>query len=143
MSGINNNSRTNTKANRKTLIKTVIVYLGISALCVIITNVYALFGHGIRSGFMDYMFLYPLAGIIIFVVLLLVFGNVSRFASNLFHAGVATLTVGSLLSGIFVIAGSASSYTKYFYIIGSALCTLGIIAAIAQRGKKGDVPRLY
>jgi hypothetical protein len=104
-------------------------YVALSGLCVVITNVYALFGHGVRSYYMDLMFLYPLVGAVVFAGLNL-FGVVGRFAANAYHAGVASLTVGAMLGGIMEIAWTGSAYTYIFFIAGGLLCAVGIVRAI-------------
>lgn len=107
-----------------------------AAFCIAVTNVYALFGHGIRSDAMDFMFLYPLCGAV--VVLLLdfaltrIFGHgLSRLARNLINSGIATLMLGAMLRGILYIAGSSSTYAFVFPLIGWSLATAGAIAAVA------------
>ena len=42
--------------------KTALAYAAASAYCVLFDRLYALFGHGVYSGWMSLMFLYPLAG---------------------------------------------------------------------------------
>jgi hypothetical protein len=55
------------------------------------------FGHGIRSDYMDFMFIYPFIGGGFVAVCLVVNKNISRFGFNIFNAGIATLTVGAFL----------------------------------------------
>jgi LPXTG-motif cell wall-anchored protein len=122
----------------KAPLKTAVVYLLLCVLCVVVTNVYALFGHGIRSDSMDWMFLYPLFGGVVFIALGLVLGRLPRFAANLYHAGLAALTVGSLLRGILEIAGTSSAYTKYFTLAGGLLTLFGAIGIVFKRRRKND-----
>ena len=124
---------------RRVAIKTAIVYFAASILCVVVTNVYALFGHGARSDSMDYMFLYPLIGGGVAFVLLAIFGmltitspriskkgGISRAGYNLYNAGIASLAAASMLRGIIEIAGAGTMWDIYIRIVGCALLIAGI-----------------
>jgi hypothetical protein len=103
----------------------------------VITNVYALFGHGVRSDSMDFMFLYPLlGGSAVFLlaarlrpVLRKKTRGISRAGYNLYNSGIAALTSAALLTEIMEIAGSDSRMIQYIRIAGIVL----IITAIARR----------
>ncbi len=120
------------KPNRQPL-KTALVYLGVSALCFLVDKVYALYAHGVASPAMTLLFLYPLlGGSLVFLVLGLVqpwAAAVPRYraAYNLYNSGIATLSTGSLLQGIFEIAGTSSPYTVLFYVAGGLLIAAGVI----------------
>lgn len=112
-----------------------------TAFCVAVANIYALFGHGIRSDAMDFMFLYPLCGAV--VVLLLDFAltrhfghGLSRLARNLINSGIAALTLGAMLRGILYIAGGSSPYAFVFPLTGWSLAAAGVIAAVTIPHKK-------
>lgn len=47
-------------------------------------------------------------------------------ARALWHCGIATLTVGSIFTGVIEIFGSISSYSTIYAIAGIALCVSGI-----------------
>ncbi len=118
---------------RRGLWKGAAIYGAIAAFCILLTNVYALFGHGVRSPAMDWMFLYPLAGAVIAFVLGLSCPQVAvarswPAAKNLFSAGCAVLAMGALLRGILDIAGTASGYLV-FYAVAGWLCVCGALAA--------------
>jgi hypothetical protein len=110
-------------------------YLAVSAICVIVTNVYALFGHGVRSNVMDYMFLYPLiGGFVIKMMSALAAGDyfhgLKRFGVNLYNSGLAALTCGALLQGIVEIAGTDSSYISWFFVVGAVMAAFGAVCVI-------------
>jgi hypothetical protein len=119
--------------------KTVFVYLGLSLFCVLFDNLYAVFGHGVRSLWMDLMFLFPLlGGVLPFFLLGLRKKNsakplFSRLAFNLHNSGIAALTSGSLLRGIMEIAGTGSQWIALFFLTGAVF----VIAGIAAAGKTG------
>ena len=115
-------------------IKTAIVYSGVSLLCVVISNVYAIFGHGIRSDSMDYMFLYPLlGGTVIFLLAAIVLPRlsqqprvISRIAYNLYNSGIAALTSAAMLKGIVEIAGTGSAWIIYIKTTGIIMVAAAI-----------------
>lgn len=116
--------------------KTAIVYLAVTVFCVIFDRVYALFGHGVFSASMSFMFLYPLlAGVLPFLLLWLFAPQADkvkyyRLFYNCYNSGVATLTVGSMLNGIFEIAGTSSSYVIVFTVCGWSMLSFGFVAYI-------------
>ena len=134
-SDIKSTSDTRVKHGWYAPIKTAMVYLVVSFLCMVITNVYALFGHGVRSDSMDFMFLYPLIGgavVFLLIALLLPFmsrklSSLSRIGYNLYNSGIAALTSAAMLTGIMEIAGTGSVWIIYLRVVGFVL----LIAAIA------------
>ena len=104
--------------------KTVIIYILVTIFAFVVNKVYALFGHGVSSDSMTWMFLYPLiGGAVLFLLLGFLFPELNRFIGyriffNLYNSGIAVLTVGSLLKGIMEIAGTSSSYLTLYYISG-------------------------
>ncbi len=117
-------------------LKTTLVYMAVAMLCIIIDNIYALFGHGIRSDAMSLMFLFPLLGGAL-PFFLLWFGKADfepikarRFFYNVFNSGIAALTVSSMLQGVFDIAGTASVYLIVFNVCGWAMVATGILGCL-------------
>ncbi len=122
---------------KKYKIKYVIVYFGIALFCIIFAKIYNHFGHGVTSLYMDYMFVYPLAGFLICSLHLPSKIKFNPISLNAYGAGVAALTCGSLLKGIFRIAGTSSKYEICFYIVGIAFTIAGIVFdVISQFSKK-------
>jgi hypothetical protein len=109
------------------------VYLGIAAFCILFDNIYALFGHGVRSAAMSYMFLYPLlCGTLIFGFFSLFIRRSDhlksfRFSFNVYNSGIATLTVASAIKGVFEIAGTASDHLILFFYAGWIMLGLGVL----------------
>ncbi len=110
-----------------------LVYLCISAFCIIFDKVYALFGHGVYSASMSLMFLYPLVGGVIVFLLLWIFkadaDKVTKYRLNynLYNSGISVLVIGSALKGVFDIAGTSSPYTIIYMICGSLFIAIGVI----------------
>lgn len=106
-----------------------------AVFCIIVDQIYALFGHGVRSAAMSLMFLYPLVASVFYFIreYKIPFGYrqpYRRLADNLLNSGIATLTAGSCLTGILEIAGSTSAYVPAFMIVGAAMTIAGLICHI-------------
>ncbi len=118
--------------NRK-IRKSLLVYLGLTAFCIVFDRVYFLVGHGVESDFMMWMFLYPLLGGMLPLGLLWIFVDHAfevpffRIAYNAFNTGMATLMLGSALSGVIEIAGTSSPYPRLFLIFGWIIYAIGIL----------------
>lgn len=122
----------------RTALKTAFVYLFVTLLCAAFGAVYEAFSHGVWSGFMVYAFLFPLVlGALPFSLLALL-GRVlpSRWPRQLHHAGVATLTVGSIFEGVLAIYGTTHHLTIVYWIAGAALLLLGLTVHTAQCFRK-------
>lgn len=98
--------------------------LGAAAGALLFSQVYALFGHGVRSIAMSLMFLYPLiGGTLVYFLLDALSPQVAghkrfRLLANLYNSGIATACIGTLLQGVFDIAGTASSWTVLYKAVG-------------------------
>jgi hypothetical protein len=123
----------NKKSNKSQLKKTVFVYLALAALAVVVDMVYDMFGHGVDSDAMTLMYLYPLlGGMLFYSVITLLFSKIIKFSGyrlffNIYNSGIATLTFGSFLKGVFEIAGTNSPYLIYFYMVGGTFIVVGLI----------------
>jgi hypothetical protein len=115
--------------NTKTTVK---IYVFTILFCIVFNYIYSLFGHGVSSPFMSYAFIFSLVlGVVGFIVL----GQLNlhnRIAYNLYNAGIATLTVGSILRGIIDIAGADTTYPVYYFLIGAVLVVIGGLMYLYQ-----------
>ena len=91
---------------------------------------------------MSLAFLYPLIlGGIVYSIMFFVnwFDKVSY---NAYNAGVATITMASILLGVNEIAGADTIYYKYFYIVAFILFGVSILWPIVKlvynKSKKGE-----
>lgn len=129
----------------KQIKKTIIVYFILSVSAIAIDNIYAIFGHGVRSVSMTYMFVYPLIGGVIFYALIrLIFPLINQYKGyrlfyNIYNSGIALLVAGSLFSGILEIAGADSIFSKYFFIIGYSFTAVGFIILIITAIRKKHI----
>ena len=117
------------------------VYLGITAFCILFEVVYAHFGHGVCSSYMTFMFLYPcVGGAALFGLFNLARRHpFPRFSYNAYNSGIATLTVGSSLHGVFDIAGTASSFVPIFFWLGAAFIAVALIGTLRRRPEAGGL----
>ncbi len=109
-------------------------FFSAAVFCLIFSVIYESFSHGVHSVHMIGMFLYPLVGGIPYAVMLIqdAPGPNSR-ASSLYGAGIAALTVGSGVSGIFEIYGTTSSYVAPYWMVGILLTASGAGLYIRDR----------
>lgn len=109
---------------RKKFFKTIVIFSIMTIFTFIFDKVYGIFGHGVTSPYMTYMFLYPLLGSVLFygIIMLLIPSIVNkkryRFFYNIYNSGIAVLTVGSFLRGIMEIAGTFSTYLMAYTLVG-------------------------
>lgn len=122
-----------------------LVYLAAATFCIVFDEIYALFGHGVRSAAMSLMFLYPLlGGTVPFAGRWLQLRQrpdhgataepFGRLAFNSYNSGIATLTVGSMLTGVFDIAGTTNPYLVYFRLIGAAMVAASLLRQFLYPG---------
>jgi len=109
--------------------KTALKYLAVSLFCGFFSWVYERFSHGVYSNYMVYLFLFPLLGGA------LPFGAIwlsgfrrfpGRTAAALYHCGIATLAVGSCVSGILSIYGTSSAYMHFYWSVGGLMAAAGL-----------------
>ena len=122
ISGIDNNS--------KRASKTALIYVVISIFCALFGLIYELYSHEVYSFYMIYAFAFPLVlGVLPFSVLGVIRVNkrISLFVHNLIHSGIATLTLGSIVKGVFDIYGTTNQLSNYYWYCGSILYLVGVV----------------
>lgn len=115
---------------KKRVFHNIIVWTIVSIVSFAFARIYNIFGHGVTSFYMNFMFLWPLICLVIYIVLAVVKSAPNRFSENILNAGTATFTVGSMIRGIFEIAGTSSDYEMYFFILGGVLAVTGVVTAL-------------
>ncbi len=113
--------------------KWIIPYLFLTLLCLIFSLIYAQFSHGVSSPHMTYLFLYPLTLGNLVGIILYCFIKTSKdcfWSAHLYHTGVVALILGSLLRGVFDIAGTASVYQSALTIGGAMMLFFGVITFV-------------
>ncbi len=101
----------------------------VTLFCMLFSYIYSQFSHGVSSPHMTYLFLYPLI-LGVFVGMLFYYFEKSStdffWPSHFYHTGVVALVLGSLLRGIFEIAGTASVYQTALTAGGAVMLFCGI-----------------
>ena len=115
--------------------KTAFVYLLISLFCVLFGAIYELYSHEVYSFYMIYAFAFPLAGgSLPFCILNLM--QIKKYpnalARNLYHSGIAALTVGSIIRGVLDIYGTTNALSSYYWLVGIPLLIAGAITYFVQ-----------
>ncbi len=102
----------------------------LSLFCVLFGAVYENYSHGVYSGYMIYAFVFPLVGgTLPFAAMSLYKGSrfPGRLPMNLYNAGIAALTVGSLLEGVLEIYGTSNDLLQIYWAAGFGFAALGFI----------------
>lgn len=115
--------------------RTAFGYVAATALTALFGGGYEIFSHGVWSGWMVYAFAFPLA------LGALPFGWMAlkrrilpcRWWCQLHHAGVATLTAGSLVQGVLSIYGTTNRLTSVYWVIGGLLMLCSLVISIVRR----------
>ncbi len=117
------------------------IYLIISIFLALTGFVYEHFSHGVFSYSMVYAFSVPLVlGTLLNAVLERIRVHMPGVLTRqIWHCGVATLTVGLLVSGVFEIYGAANSRINIYYIAGFVLLALSfILYFVKDKGKREE-----
>lgn len=110
--------------------KTAFNYLLVSIFCAFFGAVYERFSHEVYSYYMLYAFAFPLVGgALPFFTIAMGFlkKHPSIWSRTLYHCGIATLTIGSILCGVLYIYGTTNRLTAVYWAIGIALTAAGVL----------------
>lgn len=111
--------------------------IGITAFCGIFGTVYEYYSHGVYSGYMQLMFLFPLLGGIIPSILQLIIPQIPKTnaaVKKLWKCGVVTLTVGSAMTGVFEIyGGSVPLLVSGYWLAGVLLAGIAVIRYLSGK----------
>ena len=118
---------------KQRLKKTILWYTLISAFFFVGSRIYEHFSFGETSAFMHYLFLIPLIGGALLVLLQLMVKGLSRLSLNLWNSGVATLTAGGLYRGIVNLSGRSTTMDQPYYYLGVAFLALALISIFFVR----------
>jgi len=120
--------------------KLILIDLAASLFCALFGAVYELFSHGVYSYGMIYAFAFPLVlGVLpLLLITMLRAPYPNRFARSAYHAGIAALTVGSLVSGALEIYGTTNPLTLVYWIAGGTLTAAGAAAYLVSLFHRTD-----
>ena len=101
-----------------------------SGFLAVFGGIYELFSHGVYSGWMIFAFAVPLfLGALLYALLLHFDKAPGRLFLNLWNAGVACLSVGSVFQGVLAIYGTTNALIVVYPIAGGILMLLGLASA--------------
>ena len=102
--------------------------------------VYEAFGHGVYSYAMIYAFAFPLVlGVLpLYLITALRAPYPNRAIRFFLHAGIATLTVGSIVQGVLEIYGTTGPLVIVYWVLGGALTATAAVAYAIVLYKKAD-----
>ena len=119
--------------------KLILIDLIAALFCALFGAVYEAFGHGVYSYGMLYAFAFPLAlGVFpLYLIDVLHAPYPGKALRNLWHAGIAALTVGSIVTGILEIYGTTNPLTAVYWILGAVFLGAGAAGyAVSCFGRK-------
>ncbi len=108
--------------------KTIRIGWYLAAFLILFGGIYEYFSFEVYSAYMVYAFAFPLFGITAVFSLL----RSSRrtypgtLPKTVYMAGLATLTFGSLITGILEIYGTTNRLTRWYWIVGIPLTAVGL-----------------
>ena len=121
------------KKQNVNMAKTGFVYLFVTLFLVLFGAVYEHFSHEVYSYCMLYAFVIPLTcGVLPFFSL--AFSQKlplpRRAACNLYHSGIASLTVGCIFQGVLEIYGTTNSLIRVYWFAGGGLLVCAVVSYI-------------
>ena len=127
------------------------VYAAVTAFSGIFAAVYEHFSHGMFSGWMVYLFAWPLVGGVLPYAVTMIVGKrrppwvdasvPMSWARLGHHAAVATATVGSCLAGVFEIYGTSSSWVVVYWIAAGVFALAAAVLAMVAVSARRRMPR--
>ncbi len=133
-----------TLVTNRTFIKIAFYYLLISIFTACFGAVYEAFSYGVYSYFMLYAFAFPLAGGCLPFFILGLWHHDKKMppalCADLYHSGIATLTVGSVIRGVLDIYGTTNYLLNYYWIAGIILIFSSILGyfIVHRANEKSD-----
>lgn len=115
---------------KRKILKIIVTYLLLTLVCLLFSIIYEHFSHGVYSDYMVYMFAIPLfGGVLPFGIIGLIKNSPlpRRLVINLYNSGIATLTIGSCLSGALAIYGTNSDLVYIYLFFGSSITIAAIV----------------
>jgi len=141
-------STSDIKANKEKATKVAFTYFLISLFWALFGGIYEIFSHEVYSFYMIYAFAIPLVmGTLPFWI----YGMSGRDSKdledesgsghkypnsvtlNLYHAAIATLTIGSIMKGVLDIYGTTNSLIKIYPSVGAVLLAMAAIGYLSQK----------
>jgi len=110
----------------------IIRYIIVAVVSIIVTLIYGYFGHGVRSNYMDFMFLIPL---VLGTFITLINRKEDKLAADIFACSIITMVLGCFTKGVLDIAGATSNLIIIYIDASIILMAIGLIKLIFDIGK--------
>lgn len=123
---------------KKSSAATARTYLIVALICAIFGAVYEIFSHQVYSNFMIFAFTIPLlGGALPFFVLSRTdpIRRPNELTRQLYHCGLATLTVGSFIQGVLDIYGTTNDLAVVYWVMGPALAAAALLRYLLKTGQ--------
>jgi len=105
-------------------VKASYIYLSLSILCMVFGLIYGEYSHGVYSRFMIYAFMFPLVGGALPFLTLYIIPKIpypGKITRDIYHCGIATITIGSLVRGALNIYGTVNPMDKIYGYVAVVL----------------------
>ena len=122
-----------TKASKKRLKKTAVVYALITVFFFIFSRIYEHFSFGETSVYTHYLFGVPLIGGMVLLIFQKMIPNLSRLSLNLWNSAVATIATGVLFRGIVNLSGRSTTMDLPYWYMGIGLAGLALLSMTFTR----------
>ncbi|MCR4956706.1 MAG: hypothetical protein K6A30_08475 [Lachnospiraceae bacterium] len=108
-------------------------------------GIYEIFSHEVYSYFMIYAFLVPftLGGMVFLILAAKEKEALSKWFYNFWNSGIITITFGMVMKGVLEIYGTTNAKLYLYFVLGSLLLLLGIMAALPKVERKREDELLY
>lgn len=118
--------------------KLILIDLSATLFCALFGAVYERFSHGVYAYGMLYAFAFPLVlGVLPFTLIWMLRAPYPPKAlRDVYHAGIAALTVGSIICGVLEIYGTTSPLTLVYWLLGGALTAFGAVGYLILLAKR-------
>lgn len=114
--------------------RTAFIYLGIAGLCGLFSLVYEANSHGVISGWMVWLFAWPLLGgalpYAMFARFLSKKSTLVSWVRMAHHGAVACATVGGCVTGVLQIYGTSSAWIDAYWVAAIILALTCVVGAI-------------
>ncbi len=117
------------------------IYIIVTLTCILFSIIYESFSHGVISNFMIFSFVVPLVfgvGINYMFYFFKIKKLPSRIQNKIYNAGIATLTIGSIMEGVLQIYGTTNSKIYVYLVVGIILLFTSIISYTFFKNEKRD-----
>lgn len=124
--------------------KTAFAYLLVSIICALVGAVYESFSHDVYSRYMVYAFAFPLiGGTLTFTMLGLCHPAwyPNAMIRTIYHSGISTLTIGSIVQGVLEIYGTTNRLVRFYWYVGTFLILCGLLLLFVPFVLRGNSTR--